>query len=92
MVYTSGTTGNPKGVRISRRSVRNRLEWMWRDHPFTEGAVLAVQKSVALVASPGSCWAACSRASPRWSSAATRCSTRRCSPPPSPGRRSPTCT
>ncbi|MFI1972304.1 non-ribosomal peptide synthetase [Streptomyces cinnamoneus] len=52
IVYTSGTTGNPKGVRISRRSVRNRLEWMWRDHPFTEGAVLAVQKSVALVASP----------------------------------------
>ncbi|MFJ5723183.1 AMP-binding protein [Streptomyces sp. NPDC093149] len=52
VVYTSGTTGNPKGVRISRRSVRGRLEWMWQDHPFPEGSVLAVQKSLALVASP----------------------------------------
>ncbi|MFB7915607.1 amino acid adenylation domain-containing protein [Streptomyces sp. NPDC056061] len=52
VVYTSGTTGNPKGVRISRRSVRGRLEWMWQDHPFGENAVLAVQKSLALVASP----------------------------------------
>ncbi|WP_405691622.1 AMP-binding protein [Streptomyces sp. NBC_00057] len=52
IVYTSGTTGNPKGVRISRRSVRGRLEWMWQDHPFPDDAVLAVQKSLALVASP----------------------------------------
>ncbi|MFE3898875.1 AMP-binding protein [Streptomyces sp. NPDC059153] len=52
IVYTSGTTGNPKGVRISRRSVRGRLEWMWQDHPFPDDGVLAVQKSLALVASP----------------------------------------
>ena len=52
VVYTSGTTGVPKGVRISRRSVLNRLEWMWRDHPFAAGAVVAVQKSCSLVASP----------------------------------------
>ncbi|MEU9848523.1 non-ribosomal peptide synthetase [Streptomyces sp. NPDC047985] len=52
IVYTSGTTGNPKGVRVSRRSVRGRLEWMWQDHPFPRNAVLAVQKSLALVASP----------------------------------------
>ncbi|MEV6978727.1 non-ribosomal peptide synthetase [Kitasatospora sp. NPDC093806] len=52
VVYTSGSTGDPKGVRISHRSVLNRLQWMWRDHPFPAGAVLAVQKSHALVASP----------------------------------------
>ncbi|MCX4658010.1 non-ribosomal peptide synthetase [Streptomyces uncialis] len=52
IVYTSGTTGDPKGVRIGCRAVLNRLRWMWRDHPFEPGAVLAVQKSVSLVASP----------------------------------------
>ncbi|MFD7070345.1 amino acid adenylation domain-containing protein [Streptomyces sp. NPDC059913] len=52
IVYTSGTTGNPKGVRVGHRSVRGRLEWMWRDHPFPADAVLAIQKSLALVASP----------------------------------------
>ena len=52
IVYTSGTTGDPKGVRISCRSVLNRLEWMWREYPFPEGSVLAVQKALSLVASP----------------------------------------
>ncbi|WP_427924027.1 non-ribosomal peptide synthetase [Streptomyces sp. cg40] len=52
IVYTSGTTGAPKGVRVSRGSVFNRLLWMWSDHPFKPGAVIAVQKSVSLVASP----------------------------------------
>ncbi|PHQ53079.1 hypothetical protein BLA24_03740 [Streptomyces cinnamoneus] len=79
-------------MRISRRSVRNRLEWMWRDHPFTRARSWPSRSPWPWSPPPGSCWAACSRASPRWSSAATRCSTRRCSPPPSPGRRSPTCT
>jgi amino acid adenylation domain-containing protein len=50
VVYTSGTTGAPKGVLVSVGSVRNRLEWMWRDYPFGERAVLGIQKSHALVA------------------------------------------
>lgn len=49
---TSGTTGQPRLVRISYRAVLNRLEWMWRDYPFPDGAVVAVQKFPALVASP----------------------------------------
>ncbi len=49
---TSGTTGTPRLVRISYRAMLNRLAWMWRDHPFTPGSVVAIQKSPALVASP----------------------------------------
>ncbi|WP_165495086.1 non-ribosomal peptide synthetase [Actinomadura roseirufa] len=52
VVYTSGTTGAPKGVRVGYASVLNRLEWMWRDHPFPQGAVMASHKSVSLVAAP----------------------------------------
>jgi amino acid adenylation domain-containing protein len=50
VVYTSGTTGSPKGVLVPVGSVRNRLEWMWADYPFGEDAVLGIQKSYALVA------------------------------------------
>ncbi|WKU02942.1 non-ribosomal peptide synthetase [Micromonospora sp. HUAS LYJ1] len=49
---TSGTTGAPRLVRIGYRSVLNRLEWMWRDHPFPPDATVAVQKSPSLVAAP----------------------------------------
>lgn len=51
VIYTSGSTGVPKGVRIGYGSVLNRLEWMWTDYPFPDGAVMLVQKSFALVAS-----------------------------------------
>lgn len=50
IVYTSGTTGTPRGVACSVDSVRNRLEWMWRDYPFPQGAVVCAHKSYALVA------------------------------------------
>src|SRR5207237_7766950 len=50
VVYTSGTTGAPKGVLVPVGAVRNRLEWMWKDYPFGEDAVLGIQKSYALVA------------------------------------------
>jgi amino acid adenylation domain-containing protein len=50
IVYTSGTTGAPRGVAISVGAVRNRLEWMWAVYPFPEGAVVCAHKSYALVA------------------------------------------
>jgi amino acid adenylation domain-containing protein len=49
---TSGTTGTPRLVRISYRSMLNRLKWMWQDYPFPDGSVVAVHKPPGLVASP----------------------------------------
>jgi amino acid adenylation domain-containing protein len=51
IVYTSSTTGNPKGVEIVARAVLNRLHWMWNTHPFRAGDVAVLQKSYVLVAS-----------------------------------------
>ncbi|WP_141671937.1 AMP-binding protein, partial [Gilliamella sp. Fer4-1] len=51
LVYTSGSTGVPKAVKILNRSVINRLFWMWTEFPFSNDDVCIVQKSTSLVAS-----------------------------------------
>ncbi len=50
IVYTSSTTGKPKGARIPMRAVLNRLLWMWDEYPFVSGDTAVLQKSYALVA------------------------------------------
>ena len=50
IIYTSSSTGKAKGVLIRTKSILNRLNWMWEEYPFLETDVLAMQKSVALVA------------------------------------------
>ena len=50
IVYTSSTTGKPKGARIPMSAVLNRLLWMWHEYPFVAGDTAVLQKSYALVA------------------------------------------
>ena len=50
IVYTSSTTGKPKGARIPMSAVLNRLLWMWDEYPFVAGDTAVLQKSYALVA------------------------------------------
>lgn len=50
IIYTSSSTGKAKGVLIRTKSILNRLNWMWEAYPFNDRDVLAMQKSVALVA------------------------------------------
>ncbi|HYC87908.1 MAG TPA: amino acid adenylation domain-containing protein, partial [Thermoanaerobaculia bacterium] len=39
LAYTSGSTGNPKGVMVPHVSVLNRFEWLWETYPFAAGEV-----------------------------------------------------
>ncbi len=55
LVYTSASTGKPKGVVIMESAIRNRLEWMWEEYPFSNDEVMILQKSLSLVASTWEC-------------------------------------
>lgn len=45
VLYTSGSTGVPKGVRLRHCIVQNRLEWQWRRFPYSETEVYGVFKT-----------------------------------------------
>src|SRR6185437_10591282 len=45
LLYTSGSTGQPKGVMGLHGATLNRLQWMWRQFPFTSDDVGAVKTS-----------------------------------------------
>lgn len=49
ILFTSSTTGRPKGVRLRETSLVSRLEWMWRRFPFVPGETVLLQKPLALV-------------------------------------------
>ncbi|KAK3918710.1 Mycosubtilin synthase subunit C [Frankliniella fusca] len=45
VLYTSGSTGVPKGVRLPHAVVLNRLRWQWRQFPFGDEEALCVFKT-----------------------------------------------
>lgn len=40
VLYTSGSTGNPKGCMLEHRGIVNRLMWMWNHYQFTTSDVI----------------------------------------------------
>ncbi|MEC3979005.1 non-ribosomal peptide synthetase [Amycolatopsis sp. H20-H5] len=64
VLHTSGSAGTPHAVPIGRRAVLNRLRWMWREHPFDSGEVLAWVKPIGLVGSLWECLGALLRGVP----------------------------
>src|SRR5207245_7717328 len=49
VLYTSGTSGKPKGVEATHRGAMNRMRWMWERYPFEAGEVCCQKTNVGFV-------------------------------------------
>ena len=45
VLYTSGSTGVPKGVRVPQSIVQNRLEWQWKRFPYSSTEIYGIFKT-----------------------------------------------
>ncbi len=51
IMYTSGSTGVPKGVALEHRSVMNRFHWLWTNYGFAPGEVACQRTTVNFIPS-----------------------------------------
>ena len=49
VLYTSGSSGNPKGVEGTHRGAMNRFAWMWQAYPFRAGDVCCQKTNLGFV-------------------------------------------
>src|SRR5262249_46661668 len=49
VMYTSGSTGQPKGIEGTHRGAVNRFAWMWQTYPFAPGEVACQMTSLSFV-------------------------------------------
>jgi amino acid adenylation domain-containing protein len=49
VLYTSGSSGRPKGVEGTHRGAMNRMRWMWERYPFQAGEVCCQKTNVGFV-------------------------------------------
>lgn len=49
ILYTTGSTGEPKGIIIRESNVLNRLVWMWNAYPFASGEVSCLKTQINFV-------------------------------------------
>ena len=49
IMYTSGSTGQPKGVEGTHKAAVNRFEWMWRTYPFESGELCCLKSALSFV-------------------------------------------
>ena len=49
VLYTSGSSGRPKGVEGTHRGAMNRMRWMWERYPFEAGEVCCQKTNLGFV-------------------------------------------
>ena len=49
IIYTSGSSGKPKGVKIGQTGVMNRLYWMWENYPYGDDELAILKTSIGFV-------------------------------------------
>ncbi|KAI9561851.1 hypothetical protein GHT06_012813 [Daphnia sinensis] len=57
VLYTSGSTGIPKGVRLEHATILHRLNWQWRTFPFHSTEVGCFKTALTFVDSMAEIWA-----------------------------------